>query len=49
MNGTPQDEFDGYRCYIYDGSINDGIVKKGFFDSMNERWNEERNGKAEQK
>jgi hypothetical protein len=48
MNGTPQDEFDGYRCNIFDDSINDGIVKFFFSDFMNEGWNEEGNGKEEQ-
>jgi hypothetical protein len=49
MNGIPQDEFDGYRCNISDDSINDDTVKKSFYDFMIEGWNEERNGKEEQK
>jgi hypothetical protein len=48
MNGIPQDEFDGYRCNISNDSINDGTMRKGFYDSMSEGWNEEGNGKEEQ-
>jgi hypothetical protein len=45
MNGIPQDEFDGYMCNIFDDSNSDGTMRKCSFDSMNEGWNEEGNGK----
>jgi len=41
MNGTPQDEFDRYKCNISDDSNNDGTMTRGFFNSMNEGWNKE--------
>jgi hypothetical protein len=47
MNGIPQDKSNGYRCNISDDSSSDGIMKRGFFDSMSEGWDEEGNGKKE--
>jgi hypothetical protein len=44
MNGTPQDESNGYMCNISNDANNDGILKKTSFDSMRKWWNEERNG-----
>jgi hypothetical protein len=49
MNGTPEDESDGYMCNISDDVNIDGILRRTFSDFMNERWNEEGNGKEEQK
>jgi hypothetical protein len=48
MNGIPQDESDGYKCNISNDSNSDGTMRRGFFNSMNERWNEEGNGKEKQ-
>ncbi len=45
MNSIPRDEFDGYKCNIFYDLVDDGNVKKCSFDSMNEGWNEEGNGK----
>ncbi len=36
MNGTPQDEFNGYRCNISNDANNDGTLKRTFLGSMNE-------------
>jgi hypothetical protein len=44
MNVIPQDESDGYKCNIFYDSNNDGTMRRGSFNSMNERWNEEGNG-----
>jgi hypothetical protein len=48
MNGTLQDESNGYKCHIFNDFNSDGIVRKCSFDSMSERWNEEGNGEEEQ-
>ncbi len=47
MNGTPQDESNGYKCNISFDSNNDGTMTRGSSNSMNEGWNEERNGEKE--
>jgi hypothetical protein len=47
MNGTPQNEFDKYRCNIFNDVSNDGTLKRTFSSFMNERWNEEGNGEKE--
>lgn len=41
MNGTPQDQSNGYKCNIFNDSNDDGIMRRRFFYFMNERWDEE--------
>ncbi len=43
MNGTPQDEYDGYKCNISNDFNSDGTMKK-CSNSMSEGCNEEGNG-----
>lgn len=45
MNGTPQDESNGYKCNIFDDLNSDGTMRKMFSDSMSK---EEGNGEKEQ-
>jgi len=47
MDGTLEDEFDGYRCNISDDATNDGTLRRVSFDFMNEGKNEEGNGEKE--
>jgi hypothetical protein len=44
MDGTPQDESNGYMCNISNDANNDGTLKRFFSDSMSEGMNEEGNG-----
>jgi hypothetical protein len=44
MNGTLQEESDGYMCNIFYGSNSDGTMRRGFSDSKSEGWDEEGNG-----
>jgi hypothetical protein len=47
MNGTPKDNSNGYKSNIFNEVSSDGTLRKVFSNSMNERWNEERNGEED--
>lgn len=41
MDGTHEDEFNGYMCNIFDDATNDGTLRRTSFNFMNEGTNEE--------
>jgi len=47
MNGIPKDNSNGYKSNIFNEVSSDGTLRKVFSNSMNERWNEERNGEED--
>jgi hypothetical protein len=40
MDGTPEDESNGYKCNIFYDATNGGILKRASSNSMNENTNE---------
>jgi hypothetical protein len=47
MDGTPEDEFDGYMCNISNDANGDGTLRKACSYFMIEGTNEEGNGEEE--
>jgi hypothetical protein len=48
MDGTLEDESDGYRSNNSDDATNDGTLRRTSYGSMSEGTNEEGNGKKEE-
>ncbi len=48
MDGTLEDESDGYKCNNSNDATSDGTLRRIYSSSMNEGTNEEGNGKEEE-